>query len=202
MKKLIAALSICALTAVSVPACAAAKDKKAESAQKAAPAKADEDTDLKTKLENRYWDMRAAIKAGDPDLYRANMTDDFVDIDLNGTKRNTDQVVAALGKIVPDDSRKEKTTVNAVKLDGDKADVDATYDLTAIRKAVNGSTINYHMVTTTNDVWVNQDGRWLLQKTEAESGDVYVNDKLVAHRVQGQKNDAAPAVKDAGGKKE
>jgi hypothetical protein len=203
MKRYIAALSVCALIAASTPALAKGKDKKAMSApaEKAAPAKTG-DTDLKTALENRYWDMRAAIKSGDPNLYRKNMADDFVGIDLNDAKRDAGQVVAALGRSVPDDSRKEKTTIDSLKVDGDRAEVATTYDLKTIRKAVDGSAINYHMVTTSNDVWVKKDDQWLLQKTQAETGDVFINDKLVAHRVRGQKEATAPAATDAAKKSE
>lgn len=199
MKKFFAALTVCTLIAAA-PALAAAKERAAlggAGKTKATPAKVNEKgDDFKTKLESRYWDMRMAIKAGDPNLYKKNLADDFVSIDLNDAKRNGNEIVAALGQSIPDDSRKEKTTVESVKLDGDRAEAKVTYDLTALRQATDGSKINYHMVTVSNDVWVKKDGQWLLQKTQAETGDVYINDKLAAHRVRGQAA-PAPAAKDA-----
>lgn len=189
MKRFIAALSICVLFA-STPALAAGKDRAAlrsAATKKSVAAKSEgKGGDMKKAIESRYWDMRMAIKAGDPGLYKKNLADDFVSIDLNNATRNADQIVAALGRSIPDDSRKENTTVDSLKVDGDAAEVKSTYDLQARRKAVDGSTINYHMVTTSNDMWVKKDGQWLLQKTQAETGDVYINDKLAAHRVRGE----------------
>lgn len=202
MKKYIAALTACALIAVSGPALAAGKDKKAAgtAAEKTATATA-KDEDAKKTLETRYWDMRMAIKAGDAAQYRKNMAADFTGIDLNNNKRTADQIVTALSHNIRDDSRKEQTTIDSVKLEGNKAQVAATYDLETKRKAVNGSMINYHMVTKSNDVWVKMDGKWLLQKTEAETGDVYINGKLVAHRARGDGKAPAPgAKKDAAAK--
>jgi hypothetical protein len=133
MKKYLIAFSLCLLLVLA-----------------ASPAHA-ADSALKNVIENRYRDLRMAIAKGDPDMYRGNLASDFSSVDLADNARNADQIIAALGQTVPDDSRKENTTVNSLKLDGDKAVVEQTYDLTALRvaqdnrKIPHGDKIHRHM---------------------------------------------------------
>jgi hypothetical protein len=179
MKRLLAVLTLCLLTALAAtPACAKDKDSDA----------------LKKTIENRYWDIRMSIKSGDPDRFRANLAAGYANTDLAGAVRNADQIVDALGQTVPDDSRKEETTITSLERAGDgKVIVETNYDLTTMRALEDGSKIEYHMVTTSTDTWVKEGGAWLLEKSVANTGDVFINGEKIAHRVRGESLPAAAA---------
>ncbi len=73
-----------------------------------------------------------------------------------------------------------------MKQDGDKAVVEQTYDMTALRLVQDDKKITYHMVTKSTDTWVKDKDTWKLQKTVANVGDIFVNDAPVGHRVRGE----------------
>ena len=180
MKKYLTAFSFCLLLAVT-----------------AFPAYAADDGALKNAIEGRYRDLKTAIANGNPNIYRENLASGFTSTDLAGKTRSADQIVDAIGRGVPDDSRKEKTTVNSLKQDGGKAVVEQTYDMKTIRAAAKGRRkINYHMVTKSTDTWIKDKDTWKLQKTVTNSGDVWINDKPVAHRVRGEAVEPAAGAAD------
>jgi hypothetical protein len=95
-------------------------------------------------------------------------------------------VAGTIASAIPDDSRKSKISVTSFKWEGDKAVVGQTYDLTTLRAAAKDEKITVHMVTTSTDTWMKEDDQWVLAKSVAETGDIYMSDVHVGHRVRGE----------------
>lgn len=93
------------------------------------------------------------------------------------------QEVAGLPK---DPLKVSTTTLLSVKPVGNTAVVEQRYDMKTTKTAPDGAKRNIELITLSTDTWVNSNGEWLMQKTETEQLDYYVDGQRVAHKIHSQ----------------
>lgn len=76
------------------------------------------------------------------------------------------------------------TTILSVKPNGAVAIVKQRYDMKTVKTAADGTKRNVELITLSTDTWSNIRGTWLIQRTETDQLDYYVNGQQVMHKVK------------------
>jgi hypothetical protein len=145
-----------------------------------------DDSDLRAVLQNRYATMKAAMSAHDDKVVLSLLTTDFVSIDTTGQSMGPTQMIQEVDSLPKDPNKTSTTTIVSIKRAENTAIVGQRYDMKTVKVAADGSSRNVELVSLSTDTWVKFNGSWLLQKTETDQIDYYVDGQLVTHRVRSQ----------------
>jgi len=138
-----------------------------------AAARAEGATDAQTQVKNAYLNQCELIKAANFAAFTATMTDDYVQINVDGKKATRAETVAALRMVVTQTGLHINdcgVTVDSSQRSGD----DLTITVTLVQKGViprQGSAALLEDTTRERDVWTQTDGKWL-QKSETILGEL------------------------------
>ena len=148
-----------------------------------ASARAD-DSALKVTLQNRYGDLKDAIGSRNGNAIAALLAPGFVSIDVSGASESAEQMIGEV-KALPEDPNKVSTTTILSLDSGDNSViVRQRYDMRTTKTVADGSKRNAELITNSTDTWVNLNGTWLLQKTETDEVDYYLDGERVVHKVK------------------
>jgi hypothetical protein len=142
--------------------------------------------DTTADLQSRYDAMKAAMAARDSSAIRALLTSDFTATDIIGETENAAQMIAGVQLLKPDPDKKTQTTLLSVTVNGDTAEVEQTYDITAQKTGANGQVYAVELKTQSHDTWKKIGASWLLSSTRTEHLDYSVNGKIIMHKEAGQ----------------
>lgn len=110
----------------------------------------------------------------------------FVSIDVSGQSEDASQMIQEVAGLPKDPLKVSTTTLLSVKPVGNTAVVEQRYDMKTTKAAPDGAKRNIELITLSTDTWVNSNGEWLMQKTETEQLDYYVDGRRVAHEIRSQ----------------
>ena len=145
------------------------------------------DTDLKPIFETRYALMKSAMGSRDGKAIATLLAPDFLSIDASGQRENSDQMIQEVNTLPIDPQKVSKTTINSVKVTGDTAIVDQSYDMKTRKTGADGKTADVELIAVSEDTWINLKGVWLIQKTVTNQIDYTVNGKSVMHKIRNEK---------------
>lgn len=128
--------------------------------------------------------MKTAMAARDDKAVAALLAPSFLSVDVSGQRENTAQMLQEVDGLTKDPNKTSATTLLAVTLAANVATVKQRYDMNTIKAAVDGTTRKIELVTLSTDKWVNSGGTWLLQETDTDQLDYFVNGKLAVHKVR------------------
>lgn len=148
-----------------------------------AAATATANTSLQTTLQARYAAMKVAMGMRDSKAVASLLAPSFVSIDVSGQSENASQMIQEVGALPKDPLKVSTTTLLSVKPIGNTAVVEQRYDMKTTKTAPDGTKRNIELITLSTDTWVNSNGTWLMQKTETEQLDYYVDGQRVAHKI-------------------
>ena len=143
-----------------------------------------DDAALRAALQARYAAMRASMGARDDKAVSALLASDFVSIDVSGQIENAAQMIKEIDALPKDPLKVSTTTILSVNPNGGVAIVEQRYDMKTVKTAADGSKRNVELITLSTDTWSNVGGSWLLQKTQTDQLDYYINGQQVAHKVK------------------
>lgn len=121
--------------------------------------------DLKTALQGRYDALHAATVARDATAIKAIVTPDFVMRDKQGHSMTGDQMIANMSKVPENVAKSGKTTVLSAEAAGDTASVKQQYEMDVTRQSQDGKDHKISVKAKSDDVWVKQNGIWLIKST-------------------------------------
>jgi hypothetical protein len=131
-----------------------------------------------------YEKAHAIYQAKDRAAIRALFDDSFVSIDISDTRRTADQVVDAILKIPSDASKDRRTTVTAVTITGDTAEVHQQYHITQEKVDSSGSKHVMVVDAKSRDIWMSHGGTWRIKETRSDAVDLSIDGTVVAHKVR------------------
>jgi hypothetical protein len=155
----------------------------------AAPARAD-DSALIRALGDRYSALRLAMDERLIGKVREMLAPGFRSVSLSGRTEDASQMLKLLEKAGAEHPHVATTGVKVLKDEGEKATVAQTYEMHAVKMGRGGGQDRVKIIALSTDVWVKKDSQWLLESTETESADLYINDKLEKHAVREKKTEA------------
>ena len=120
---------------------------------------------LVRQLEGRYGRLKKALAGRDAGAVRAILTPDFESVDVHGSVRSRADMIADATAAAADPYRISKTIVRSVKVAGDMAFVEQTYNLQTRRKDGDGVSHEVEVETQSSDIWVRKFGGWALRRT-------------------------------------
>jgi hypothetical protein len=143
---------------------------------------------LQATLQRRYAAMKVAMSAHDDEAMQALLAPDFVSIDVTGQSERAAQMIREVDSlpIDPDKDYVSTTTILSLKPVGKTAIVTQRYDIKTHKLGADGINRTTELITVSTDTWVNVNGAWILQQTETDRLDFYINGQQVTHRVRPQ----------------
>lgn len=145
-----------------------------------------DDAALKATLQGRYAAMKTAMAARDDKAVAALLAPNFASVDVSGQSENAAQMLQEVDALAKDPNRTSTTTLLAIKVDASVATVKQRYDMKTVKTAADGTKRNIELVTLSTDKWINTNGTWLLQETDTNQLDYFINGQLAAHKVRPQ----------------
>jgi|GEM_PF-3574446 ketosteroid isomerase-like protein len=139
---------------------------------------------LQATLQARYTELRTAMAAHDSKGIAAILTERFISVDVSGKGEGVTQMTGDLNLLLRDPNRISTTTIASLSQDGDTAFVSQRYAMKTVRPGADGIAQHVELVAFSDDTWVKARGAWLLQRSETNEVDYYVNGKRVAHKVK------------------
>jgi hypothetical protein len=109
---------------------------------------------------------------------------DFTSVDASGHEINAAQMLQELDALPKDPQKVSKTTLLSVNLVAGNVVVEQRYDMKTVKIAADGTSRNVELITLSKDVWARSNQTWLLQKTQTDELDYYVNGQKVMHKVR------------------
>jgi hypothetical protein len=140
---------------------------------------------LKSILEGRYTDLKAAIAAHDDKAIMAVLGPDFMSLDASSHEGNAATMIRQVKTMPADPNRVSGTTILSVKEDSVGAHVEQRYQMNTVKMTPDGRKQNVELVTLSSDIWVKIGGRWLLQQTTTRQADYFIDGQSVLHQVTG-----------------
>jgi hypothetical protein len=143
---------------------------------------------LRAALEARYDAMQQATDKRDGAALGKFLAPDFASVTLDNQTKGRDQMIHDVGVLPP--KKQESTTsvfIHDVRQVKDKAYVDETYRLDKTNTGQNGKSRKWRLNTNVSDTWTLVGDEWLLEKSVANSANIFINDQHVAHQVRGKK---------------
>jgi hypothetical protein len=104
----------------------------------AGPVASRADDSLRTALEARYADMKAAMAAHDSAAIAATIAPDFASVDVSGQSKGASQVIADVTALKPDPNRSSETTLISITPAADAVTVQQQYHMKTIVTAADG----------------------------------------------------------------
>ncbi len=121
-----------------------------------------DDAALKATLQARYAAMKTAMAARDDKAVAALLAQNFTSADVSGQSENAAQMLQEVDALTKDSNKTSTTTLLAIKVDANVATVKQRYDMKTVKT---GAT-------------------WLLQETDTDQLDYFINGRLAAHKVR------------------
>lgn len=152
----------------------------------AAPAHADEAAD-KAIFQQLYAGLHEANDSRDASKIKALLTGDFQSIDLKDARMTADQMIGlilASPKPVASAGQGPGTEVLSVTITGEQAEVKQRYHLTGTRKSSDGVSHAMDMMARSRDVWVRQNGQWLLKETRTDEMELKADGLRVFYKIR------------------
>lgn len=146
--------------------------------------KASDAESIKSTLQGRYAEMKTAMAAHDDKALAALLAPDFVSVDVSGRAEGAAQMIQEVDALKPDPLKVSNTTLLSVETHDAVALVEQRYDMKTVKTAADGTKRNVELITLSNDTWSDASGTWLLQKSETEQLDFFVNGQRVAHQTR------------------
>ncbi len=137
-------------------------------------------------LQDRYKTLHAAMVADDRRLLGAVLASDYVGIDVSGHHSDGKELLNDATAMPIDPHALVSTTISSVREDGGAAIVRVRLDIKSTEPNCGGINERVEYVTFSTDTWINANGTWLLQKSQIERLEYYVNGRQVADNVQPQ----------------
>jgi hypothetical protein len=142
------------------------------------------DSPIGTVFYQRYATMKAAMHAHDGAAVAAMLAPGFTSVDVDGKSEDGPAMIQEVNALQADPNKTSTTTIISIEPSGTTTIVKQKYDMKTIKTGPDGSKRNIELVTLSTDTWVTLDGKLLLQRTETDQMDYYVNGTLAAHRVR------------------
>ena len=103
---------------------------------------ANDEADLRRIFEERYSAMKSAMAKRDGDALSALLTTDFVSTDVAGRTENASQMIDELKKLPVDNRKTTKTTIRSIKMSGNAALIEQSYDMKTTKTTADGKVQN------------------------------------------------------------
>jgi len=141
---------------------------------------------LKDTLQRRYAEMKAAMSAHDDKAMQALLAPDFVSIDVTGRSESATQMISEVDAlpIAASEDYVSATTILSMRPAGKSVVVTQRYDMKTHKAGAEGVNRTTELITVSTDTWVKMNGAWILQKTETDRLDYYLNGQQVMHQVR------------------
>lgn len=141
----------------------------------------------------RYAALKAAMDDRDDKAIKKLLTKDFEATDIQGEKRDADDMIAGLAMMPVDPSIQTEVTVVSATVDGAMAKVVTKRTTKGSRQGQDGTVHKGEFVTVSNDVWVDAGGgKWLLKSTETQEVTIFRDGVQVRHFNKGDKIEMRP----------
>jgi hypothetical protein len=142
------------------------------------------DRPLQQTLQGRYAALQVAMAARDDKAVTALLTPTFTSINIAGQTENAAQMLGEIDTTPKDPSNVSKTTLLSIKRAGNTAIVQQRYDMKSSNVAANGMKRKVEVIAISTDTWVMSHGRWLMQKTQTDRFDYYLNGRRIVHQAR------------------
>jgi hypothetical protein len=129
-----------------------------------------------------YDKAHAVYQSRDRAAITALFDEGFVSIDLNDTRRTAGQIIDAIMKIPPEVAKDRRTTVTAVIITGDTANVRQQYHLRQEKTDSSGTRHVMVVDASSRDIWVSHDGAWRIRESRSDAVDLSIDGNVVAHK--------------------
>jgi hypothetical protein len=142
---------------------------------------------IKKQIQAQYAQIGEALKQKDVTLYERLHTPDFSTTTPDGKAHSLAEITTALSGAESPDFEKYAVVVKAIKREGGKVVVNASkqFTLRAIDKdgshGPKGKSHTATFFTSDHDVWVRQDGKWLIQTWQLKLVDKLLVDGKAVH---------------------
>jgi len=114
--------------------------------------------DWKVVFSERYAAMKAAMASRNETAIAALLAPGFVSEDAQGKQSDAAEMIREVVALPKDPDRQSATRVVSVKVDGDTATVEQTYDASNPKK-------DFSLHAKSTDTWQRIRGQWLLKKS-------------------------------------
>lgn len=148
------------------------------------PINADDGTDLRRSLKDRYAALNSAMERRDVTALFAILAPNFVSVDIEGHSETATQMIEKLKKIPPDANRSARTTLRSITKKGRTAVVEQLYEMKTTKTGDDGSTMNVGRTTVSEDTWVHSNGVWRLERTVTDQFDGFFDGQAVLHKTR------------------
>ena len=142
------------------------------------------DDPLRTALQSRYADLKAAMTARDVAALTAIFAPDFVSVDVSGHSKAANQVMADLNAMKPDPNKTSETTLISIMAGDDAVTVEQRYDMKTVRAAADGTQHDMELVALSTDSWIKPAAVWLIRRTVTHELSVFDGGKLIMHKLK------------------
>jgi ketosteroid isomerase-like protein len=142
------------------------------------------DDSVRTALQSRYADLKAAMTTRDAAALTAIFAPDFVSVDASGQSKAASQVMADLNAMKPDPNKTNETTLISITAGEDAVTVEQRYDMKTVRTAADGTQHNMELVALSTDSWIKPADVWLIQRTVTHELSVFDGGKLIMHKLK------------------
>jgi len=144
----------------------------------AAPSIAAKDSTLATLLTQRYAALEAAH---DNKAYAEVLAPDFVLTNVLGHTMAAPEAIQMWESRPKDPSKVIDHKLLALKRKAHTVIVQRRIDAKTVEPAADGGRLNVEFIWLTSDTWINDRGTWLLQTSDADKMDYYLNGRLIDH---------------------
>lgn len=141
-----------------------------------------EDQKIYAALSTRYIEMHVAMATHDDKALAAFLAPEFESVDVDGHVSGADAMIKEVDSIKPDPLKQSSSTILSVQPSGDTVFARTRYEMKTVKAAADGTKRNVELIAISRDTWLNQQGNWLLRKTETEEMDYSVNGHVVIHK--------------------
>ncbi len=150
-------------------------------------AAAADDSVLRSVLEKRYEAMKAAMADRKPTAIAALLAPDFLSVDVSGHSENAAQMIEEVAGSPNDPLKVSDTTLLSIETSDNTAVVSQRKDKKTTKTGPDGSKRNIELITLSTDTWINSKGVWLIQRTETDQLDYFVNGQTTIHKIRATK---------------
>ena len=144
--------------------------------------------DLRTAIEARYSEMKAAMASHDSKALGAILAQNFVSIDTSDKSETGDAMIAAVNSIPTDPNKISKTTLLSVQRNDAGAEVEQRYEMNTHKSGNDGAEHTVRLETISTDTWILAQGQWRIQRSITNKLDYYIDGKLAAHKERANGN--------------
>jgi ketosteroid isomerase-like protein len=140
------------------------------------------DDTLRSALESRYADMKAAIAARDSAAIASILAPDFASVNVSGQSKGASQVIADVNAMKPDPNRSSETTLISITPTANTVTIGQRYHMKTVVTVADGTQHTVELVTVSTDNWVKPADLWLLQRTVTNELSLFRDGQLVSHK--------------------